>query len=178
MTIFRNISWSWVWTVVRVYLGYQWLEAGLNKAANPKWAATGEALQAYWVRAASVPAAPAKPPISYDWYRAFIQGLVDSGSHAWFAKLVAYGEVLVGIALILGVATMVAAAAGALMNMNFMLAGSASTNPVLYTLAILLLVAGANAYYWGADRWLMPWLMPRLRSRLRAYRAAPAGKSG
>jgi thiosulfate dehydrogenase [quinone] large subunit len=44
------------------------------------------------------------------------------------------------------------------MNMSFMLAGSASTNPVLFTLAILLMLAWQVAGYWGLDRFLLPLL--------------------
>ena len=45
---------------------------------------------------------------------------------------------------------------GALMNMNFMLAGSASTNPVLFFLAVGLMLGWKVAGYYGADRVLLP----------------------
>jgi len=64
--------------------------------------------------------------------------------------------VLIGIALILGLLTGLVAFAGAFMNFNFMLAGSASTNPVLFTLAVLLILAWKVAGYWGLDRYLLP----------------------
>ncbi|MFN8464082.1 MAG: hypothetical protein U0X20_00965 [Caldilineaceae bacterium] len=35
---------SWVWLVLRVWLGYQWLHAGLEKATNPAWTQAGVAL--------------------------------------------------------------------------------------------------------------------------------------
>ena len=38
------------------------------------------------------------------------------------------------------------------MNMSFMLAGSASTNPVLFTLAVGLILAWKVAGYYGLDR--------------------------
>lgn len=48
------------------------------------------------------------------------------------------------------------------MNFNFMLAGTASTNPVMFFLAILLMLAWKTAGYYGLDRWLLtrlgtPW---------------------
>jgi thiosulfate dehydrogenase (quinone) large subunit len=62
----------------------------------------------------------------------------------------------VGIALIIGAFVGLAAVAGAFMNLNFMLAGSASTNPVLLLLGFLLVLAWKTAGYIGLDRWLLP----------------------
>ncbi len=44
------------------------------------------------------------------------------------------------------------------MNMSFLLAGSASTNPVLFTMAIGLILAWKVAGYYGLDRYLLPML--------------------
>ena len=41
------------------------------------------------------------------------------------------------------------------MNLNYLLAGTTSTNPILYTVAIILMVAGANAYKIGVDSLLI-----------------------
>jgi len=155
-------AWTWVWAALRIYIGYEWLTAGWHKVTNPAWTSTGEALKGYWEKAVSIPAAPAKAAISYDWFRAFLQGLLDIDAYTWFGKLIAYGELLVGIGLILGAFVGIAAFFGALMNFNFMLAGSASTNPVLFLGAIFLMLAWKTAGYWGADRWLLtrlgtPW---------------------
>lgn len=157
MNIFKDRRFSVVWALIRIWLGYQWLEAGLHKVTDPKWVQTGEALKGFWMRAAGL-LPNTQPAIKYDWYKGFIEGLVNSGSHVWFAKLVVFGELAVGVALILGLVTTFAAFVGAFMNLNFMLAGSASTNPVLYTWAILLILAGANAGYWGLDRFVLPLL--------------------
>ena len=72
--------------------------------------------------------------------------------------VITFGEMAVGLGLILGVLTGFAAFFGALMNMSFLLAGSASTNPVLFTLAIGLMLAWKVAGYYGVDRWLLPLL--------------------
>lgn len=42
------------------------------------------------------------------------------------------------------------------MNLNYMLAGTTSTNPILYTAAILLIIVGTNAYVLGIDRLILP----------------------
>src|SRR5215210_7351550 len=139
--LFEDTRFSIVWLVIRILVGWSWIEAGLHKLSDPAWMQTGEALKGFWVRAVAIPAAPAKPVIVFDWYRSFLQGLLDSGSYIWFAKLVAIGEFLIGVALILGLFVGIAAFFGAFMNWNFGMAGSASTNPLLFAVGIFLLLA-------------------------------------
>ena len=86
------------------------------------------------------PGRPGSPAITFDWYRTFIQTLLDNNAHTWFAPLIVFGEMAVGIGLLIGLLTGFAAFFGALMNMSFLLAGSASSNPVLFTLAIGLIL--------------------------------------
>src|SRR5205823_6688784 len=88
----------------------------------------------------------------------FLQLLVGERAQSWFAAVIAWSGSLVGIALILGALTAVAAGAGAIMNLNYMLAGSASLNPVLFPAALLLVLAWRSAGYVGLDRWLLPLL--------------------
>lgn len=148
---------AWLWLLPRLWLGYRWIEAATHKVGNPAWVAGGDALKGYWLNAVAVPEA-GRAPIAFDWYRSFLQMLLDAGAYTWFAKLVAYGELLVGIALILGAFTGIGAFFGAFMNWNFMLAGSASTNPVLFTIAIGLILAWKVGGFIGADYVLLPWL--------------------
>lgn len=157
-SLFSNPSWGWLWLVARVYVGYTWLTSGLEKLGNPAWMTTGAALQGFWQRAVIVPAAPARPAIAFDWYRTFIQFLLAGGHYVWFAKVIVVGELLIGAALILGVFTGIAAFFGGFMNWNFMMAGTASINPVLFTVSMLLLLAWKTAGWWGVDRWLLPFL--------------------
>lgn len=156
VSLLNSTKWSWLWLIVRFYVGYSWLTSGWGKLSNPAWVQTGEALKGFWQRAVTVPDAPARPAIAFDWYRGFIQFLLDSEAYTWFAKLVVYGEVLIGIGLIVGVFVGITAFFGGFMNWNFMMAGTASTNPVLFTLSILLILAWKNAGWWGLDRWLLP----------------------
>jgi thiosulfate dehydrogenase [quinone] large subunit len=141
---------------LRIWLGYQWLEAGLHKLQTPAWMATGEALKGFWTKAIAIPAT-GNPAISFGWYRAFLQFLLDTGSYTWFAKLISVGEFLVGIALILGMFTGIAAFFGGFMNWNFMMAGSASVNPLYLAVSILLIVAWKISGYFGLDYFLIPW---------------------
>ncbi|OGZ58579.1 MAG: hypothetical protein A3B96_04015 [Candidatus Spechtbacteria bacterium RIFCSPHIGHO2_02_FULL_43_15b] len=149
--------WSIVWLIARVYLGWGWLSAGWEKisgkGANP-WGP--ESVLAFWQRVVEVPEPPAHPEIVYGWYRGFIQLLMEVNAQTWFAPTVAWGEFLVGMLLILGAFVGIAATAGAFMNLNFMLSGVASVNPIMYSLAIILILSWKTAGWWGLDRWLLP----------------------
>jgi thiosulfate dehydrogenase [quinone] large subunit len=154
--LFSTTRLAWLWAIVRIYLGYQWVEAGWHKITGGGWIDGGTALKGFWTKAAAIPAAPAKPAITYDWYRAFIQIMLDNGWYSWFASLVAFGEFLVGAALIVGAFVGIAAFFGAVLNWNFLMAGAASTNPVLLMLGIVLVLAWKVAGWYGLDRFLLP----------------------
>ncbi|MDQ7842271.1 MAG: DoxX family membrane protein [Armatimonadota bacterium] len=157
-TLFSTTRFAWLWAAVRIWLGWQWIEAARHKVGVEAWTGTGMALKGFWERAIQVPPPPARPPIAFDWYRTFIQYLLDTQSYTWFAKLVAYGELAVGIALIVGAFVGIAAFFGAFMNWNFMMAGTASTNPLLFTAAMLLILSWKVAGHYGLDRVLLPLL--------------------
>lgn len=155
--LFNDVRFSVLWLALRVWLGWQWIESATNKIGVPAWTETGEALKGYWERAVAIPES-GRPAIAFDWYRDFLQGLLNAEAYTWFAKLVAYGELLVGIALIIGAFVGIAAFFGAFMNFNFMLAGSASTNPILFVAALLLIFAWKTAGFIGADYFLLNWI--------------------
>jgi thiosulfate dehydrogenase [quinone] large subunit len=154
--LFDQTEWAWLWLIARVWLGYTWLVSASHKLDDPRWMTTGEAIRAFWERAVKVPAPPAKPIIAYDWYRDFIELLLDGGHYVWFAKLIAISEFTVGIALVLGAFVGISAFAGAFMNWHFMMAGTASINPLMIVVGFLLVLAWKTAGWWGVDRWLLP----------------------
>jgi thiosulfate dehydrogenase [quinone] large subunit len=160
--LFSDTRMAIIWLVVRIYVGYSFLDAGLRKiletGATTNYIYDGAGILAFWQRIAAIPAAPARPAITYDWYRSFIQFMIDSHWEGFFGKLIAFGETAVGVGLILGAFVGIAAVGGAFMNLNFMLAGTASTNPVLLLLGFLLVLAWKTAGYIGLDRYLLPLL--------------------
>jgi thiosulfate dehydrogenase [quinone] large subunit len=173
--LFSDARLSVLWLAVRVWLGLQWLEAASHKVGVPAWVDTGEALKGFWTNQVAIPET-GRPPITFDWYRSFIQSMLDSGSYTWFAKLIAYGELLIGVALIIGAFVGIAAFFSAFMNFNFMLAGAASTNPVLFLAALLLIFAWKTAGFIGADYFLLNWIgTPWNRGK---YVEAPVTKDG
>ncbi|MDR7414979.1 MAG: DoxX family membrane protein [Armatimonadota bacterium] len=154
--LLNSTRFAWVWLLLRLWLGYEWIEASLHKITNPDWVVTGAAVRGFWERAIQIPPPPARPPVAFDWYRDFLAWLLSIGAEGFFGKLIAYGELVVGIALVLGVFTGIAAFFGAFMNWNFMMAGTASTNPMMFLVSILLILAWKVAGYYGLDYWLLP----------------------
>ena len=164
--LFSSPRFAWLWGILRVWLGYQWVQASLHKVGDPNWVQTGAAIRGFWEKAVMGPGA-GKPPVPLDWYRHFLQWLVTIHAETVMGKLIAYGELLVGIALIVGALVGIAAFCGAFMNWNYLMAGSVSTNPLLIVAAILLIVAWKVAGYYGIDRYLLlrlwkPWRLERL----------------
>jgi thiosulfate dehydrogenase [quinone] large subunit len=150
-----SIYYALIWLPMRFFLGRDWLSHGAEKVVDPAWMNGGEALRGFWGQAVVVPD-QGRPPIAYPWFRQFLQYMLDHGWYTWFAKVVAWGEVLVGLALLAGALVGISAFLGTFMNFNYMLAGSASTNPVLFGLAVFLVLAWKVGGHWGLDRWLLP----------------------
>lgn len=148
-------EWAWLWLLMRLYVGWKWLDSGWGKITGTGWMDGGASLKGFWERAVVIPEA-GRPAIAYGWYRDFLEFMLNAGAYTWFAKLLAVGEFLVGLALIVGAFTAIAAFFGAFMNWNFMMAGSASINPVMLVLAVALIMAWKTAGWIGVDRWLLP----------------------
>src|SRR5574342_88358 len=113
-----------VWTVLRVWLGLQWIEAGYHKL-------TGGFDAGGFLKGALANATGDHPAVQA-WYADFLQQFAIPNVQI-FNVLIPWGELLVGLGLVVGLATLPALIAGAFMNLNFMLAGTTSTNPILYT---------------------------------------------
>jgi thiosulfate dehydrogenase (quinone) large subunit len=176
--LFSNTRAGLFWLPVRIFLGFEWIEAGWHKLTGGGWIDGGTALLGYWQKAVAIPEAPARPPITFEWYRTFLQFLIDNNAHTWFAWLITLGEIAVGVGLLLGALTGIAAFFGALMNMSFLLAGSASVNPIMFTFAVGLMLAWKVAGYYGLDRYLLPMLGVPWHARPDVRPPAPQAASG
>lgn len=154
--LFSSTQSAVIWLIVRLYLGYQWLNAGLHKVTSAAWTGdqAGAAIKGF------VGGALSKAEAGKDvtgWYASFLESFVLPNAKL-FAYLVAFGEVLVGIGLIVGLLTGIAAFFGALMNVSFLFAGTLSTNPLLFILATWLVLAWKVAGWYGLDRWALSYL--------------------
>jgi len=174
--LFSSQGAAWVWLVVRIYLGYGWLHAGWGKLTGSEgstwewsfsiteksWLRDGGASLKGFTEFATSPAMVkgSSPADAFGWYHGFLHWVGSNAS--WMAYVVTIGEILVGIGLILGMFTGIAAFFGGLMNLSYGFAGVAGVNPLYFTLAVLLVLAWRNAGWYGLDRFLLPLLGKRL----------------
>lgn len=170
--LFADTRMAWLWFIVRLYVGYEWITAGVEKltgrsiaidsfgevAKGGPWVFSGHdgtAIQGF-VAGALAQSTGAHPAVQ-GWYATFLQHVVLPNASV-FAYMVTFGELLIGLGLIFGALTGIAAFFGVFMNLNFLLAGTVSINPVIGTLALLLILAWRVAGYYGIDRYLLPLL--------------------
>lgn len=139
----------WLLTVLRVYIGYEWLTAGWGKL-------TGNFDAGGFLQGAIAKAAGDHPAVQ-GWWAAFLEHAALPGVK-FFNFLIPVGEVLVGLGLILGTFTTFAALMGLVMNAAFLLSGTVSTNVQMLLIQVLIIVAAANAGKIGFDRWVLPFL--------------------
>jgi thiosulfate dehydrogenase [quinone] large subunit len=153
--LFASATGAWIWLVVRLYLASVWIPAGWGKISSGEWLfGDGSPILGMVSGAIASESTPA-------WYVSFLESVVVPNA-SLFATLVALGELAVGLGLLVGLLTGIAAFFGVVMNSNFVLAGALGSNPVLIVLGALVMLAWRNAGWIGLDRVLMPWVHERL----------------
>lgn len=167
--LFADPRMAWFWLVVRVYAGYEWFTAGWEKLTGHSINITtfGQSTGKPWVFTAHTGAAitgfskgalaqtTGSHPNVQGWYADFLKTFVLPHAGLW-AYLITFGELAVGLGLLVGCLTGIAAFFGLAMNLNYLLAGAISTNPILGVLALFLILAWRVAGYYGVDRYLLP----------------------
>lgn len=141
-------------TLVRLYVGWAWMVAGWHKITGEKaFDATGY-----------LKGAIAKPVLEtgttdlvYGNFVAFLKNFALPHVGI-FNVVIPWGELLVGLGLLLGALTTTAIFFGLIMNFMYMFAGTVSTNPWLVLLGFVVLAAGANAGKFGVDHLILPYL--------------------
>lgn len=189
-TVFASTQFAWLWLVLRIWLGWEWFQAGWGKFfggditwriwnwGDPEFSLTG-AGNIGWIRSGTVirdgvdqavgvgdsvagfasgaiaASEGPHPDVAYSWYVNFLEWVRDTG-HPVIGPLVAVGELLIGLALIVGIFTGIAAFLGAILNFTFVFAGSAGVNPAMILVSVLVILAWRNAGWIGLDRYLLP----------------------
>lgn len=169
MNALRNPKYAgMLWLIARLWLGYQWLTAGIEKVfgeGSAVWVSpkAGTAVKGFLLGAIKQSSLapgfdPAKNPYPavQTWYAYLVQNVFLPNA-TLFSYLVAFGELLVGIALIVGIFTHFAALMGVLLNLAFLFAGATSTNPQMLVVGLTIVLAGGVAVgYYGVDFFARP----------------------
>jgi thiosulfate dehydrogenase [quinone] large subunit len=167
-----------LWFVVRMNVGAQWFLAGWNKVKEPAVWGTSEVGLKSFVERALTKSSGANPAVQ-GWYATFLHQVVMPHV-GLFSFLVTYGKIAVGLGILLGILTGIAAGCGVLMNMNYLLAGTVSINPILGMFALFLCFSWRVCGQIGLDRRLLlelglPWKPGAVfASHLTAPSPAPA----
>lgn len=144
---------SALWFVLRMNVGAQWFTAGWEKVHDPAWGSSGKALTGF-VSGAISKSSGSNPSVQ-GWYGNFLHNIVLP--HAGlFSVLVSWGELAVGLGVLLGALTGIAAGFGVLMNLNYILAGTVSINPILGMFGLFLVISWRVCGWIGLDHWLLP----------------------
>jgi thiosulfate dehydrogenase (quinone) large subunit len=155
--LYRSSTASVIWLAVRLWLGYSWMNAGYQKIWGSEktafWFGGGAGVKGF-ATAGVAGSTTGKGGASYGWWAGFLHNFVIPNA-SWIAKLVALGELIIGIALILGLFTGLAALAGLVLNLTYMFSGSAGVNPMYAIASVGLILAWRNAGWLGADRFAL-----------------------
>src|SRR4051794_4137785 len=155
------------WLMVRLYIGYEWLTGGIEKVfgeGNAVWVGNkaGTAVAGFLKGAIAKSAlAPGFDPIKTPhpvvqyWYAALAQNVFLPNA-ALFSYLMAFGELFVGIALIVGLFTRFSAVVSVVMALALFLAGATSTLPQLLTFGLAIALVGTTAGRFGLDYFARP----------------------
>ncbi|RHW36713.1 DoxX family membrane protein [Lysinibacillus yapensis] len=138
--------------ILRIYLGFGFLVAGWGKLTSGQFDARG-----FIANAIKNPVTGSDGNRVYGIYTTFLETIALPNVHI-INVLVPWGEVLVGLGLLLGCLTSAAAFFGMLMNFSYLMAGAISQNPIYILAGFLILTAGANAGKFGLDFYILPLL--------------------
>ena len=152
-------------TLLRVYIGYDWMTHGFEKIKSGGFDASG------FIQGAIANSGGEHPAVQ-GWWAGFLETAALPNVEL-FNVLVPWGEFLVGLGLILGVFTTFSVLMGLTMNFAFLFSGTVSTNAQLVLLQMFLLVAGYNAAQYGLDRYILPFIKKTLKKEKTEVKIKP-----
>jgi thiosulfate dehydrogenase (quinone) large subunit len=145
--------WEWLkeskvmalgWTAMRVWVGAMWIQAGSSKL----WGAENSAF--LHNNGAGVAGFASHGTPAYSWWGHFLSGFVVPNA-SWIAVLVAVAEFSVGVALVAGCFTRIAALGSLALLFTYMMSGTASVCAWYALFAIVVLVMWRTSSWIGID---------------------------
>ena len=131
------------WTAMRVWLGVMWIQAGSAKL----W---GAEAAAFLHGGAGVAGFAAHGTPAYSWWGSFLHGFVVPNAGA-IGVLVAVSEFAIGVALVAGLFTRVAALGSLALLFTYVMSGTASVCAWYALFAIVVLVMWRTSSWLGVD---------------------------
>jgi len=129
------------WLAVRVWIGIMWIQAGWSKvfgAENPSF---------LHHNGAGVAGFASGPNAAYSWWASIMHSFVVPNA-SWIAVIVAFGELAIGLGLVVGFLTRTAALASLLLLFTYVMSGTASVT-AFYALCALIVLAT-----WRTSTWI------------------------
>jgi thiosulfate dehydrogenase (quinone) large subunit len=145
--------WEWLkgsklaalaWTAMRVWLGVMWIQAGSAKL----WGAESAAFLHNGGAGVAGFAAHGTP--AYSWWGSFLHGFVVPNA-GWIGIMIAVAEFTIGIALVSGLFTRVAALGSLALLFTYVMSGTASVCAFYAAFAIVILVMWRTSSWIGVD---------------------------
>jgi len=133
-----------IWTAMRIWLGIMWIQAGDAKlwgAENPAFMHNG---------GAGVAGFATHGTSAYTWWHHFLTGFVVPNA-GWIGVLVAVAEFAIGIGLVLGLFTRLAALGSLALLFTYVMSGTASVCAFYALFAIVILATWRTSGWLGAD---------------------------
>ena len=150
----RNVAaWEWVkeskvmavgWLAMRVWLGIMWIQAG--------WAKLFGAENPYFLHhnGAGVAGFAAHGTPAYTWWGSFLHGFVVPNAGG-IGILIAVAEFVIGVALVAGLFTRIAALGSLALLFTYVMSGTASVCAFYALFAIVILTMWRTASWLGVD---------------------------
>lgn len=133
-----------VWLAARVWLGIMWMQAGWAKvfgAENPAFLHNNGAGVAGFAGHATA---------AYSWWASFLHSIVVPNAR-WIAVLVAFAELAIGVALVVGIFTRSAALASLALLFTYVMSGTASVCAFYALVSIVILATWRTSSWIGLD---------------------------
>lgn len=150
-----------VWAAVRIWLGVMWIEAGAAKL----WGAENSVFLHH--DGAGVAGFAAHGVPAYSWWGHFLHGFVVPNA-GWIGVLIALAEFFIGVALVAGFLTPLAALASLALLFTYVMSGTASVCAWYALFAIVILVTWRTSSWIGADGLIVGYVQRRHARRLMA----------
>ena len=145
---------DYFYLALRLYLASQWLKSAVPKLRDPGWMSTGEEVKRFCERAILVPEPPARPQVSFEWYRDLLKAMTEGEMPRYLGRGLVLGQLVCGLGLLLGIQPRKAAAIGLVQNLSFALAGTSGHNPTMLLAEQILLLTSNDIARFGVEGWL------------------------